>query len=107
MQMAEGEDIAEVGSRRADMLYGHSQHLYHVLKGPAGLSCSHSFSSLLDSHQPMTSVFSLDNNLLMGIYDYSSLFPQQLSWCLAYSLSSLNISCIQERRIDVCYLWSR
>lgn len=106
MHMAEGEDMAEVGSGRVDMLDGHTQHLYHVLKGHAGLSCSHSCSSL-DSHQPMTSVFSLDNNLLMGIYACSSLFPQQLSCCLADSLSSLNISCIQERRVAVCYLWSR
>lgn len=107
MHMAEGEDMAEVGSGRVDMLDGHTWHLYHVLKGPAGLPCSHSFSSLLSSHQPMSSVFSLDNNLLMGIYAYSSLFPQQLSWCLTDSLSSLNISCIQGRRVAVCYLWSR
>lgn len=65
--MKEGEDMAEVDSERADMLYGHTQHLYHVLKSPAGLSCNHSFYSLLDSHQPMTSVFSLYNNLLMSM----------------------------------------
>lgn len=49
----------------------------------------------------------IDNSLLMGRYAHSSLSPQYLPWCPAYNVFLLNISCIQERRIAVCYSESK
>ena len=56
MQMAGGEELAEVGSG----------HLPSVAKGSKGLSFSHRFSFLLGSHQPVILSAPVDSNLLMN-----------------------------------------
>lgn len=55
-QMAEGVDMAEMVSGRAEVLNGHTAAHSSVVRGPAALPFSYRFFSFLDSHWPVTSV---------------------------------------------------